>query len=47
MNPTKIHFAFQQQEDLPDPILKGSKNWLNTTLEEYGDFIFATEDTIP
>ena len=26
---------------LPKPIIKGSKNWLNTTLEEYGDFIFA------
>ena len=41
INPSNLQFAMKQQQDSPKPILKGSKNWLNTTLEEYGDFIFT------
>ena len=41
INPTRLHFAFQQQKDIPKPIIKGSQNWLNYTLEEYSNFIFA------
>ena len=41
LNPTRPPFALQQQRNIPEPIVKGNQNWLNYTLEEYSNSIFA------